>query len=230
MKTRLFCVISLLLLSLSCQFEQQELVYSGYSGNRDCFTVRVRMPDKWKIVNAQLKPDQMIVEFSRGKITEKQIVPLSSPFKELSDTIQFRGTNRLDGLTLFYFTTVEDPMSAFTPPLAKSKVTKGFRLRESYAIFRTSNWLMLHYSIEEINSSKRPSHTKINPPDNFRLINNDTLCFYFDGKSLKRKIPIQDFLEPHDKMGSSSEGSGFWGNELRWTSTIEILSKQMQDR
>ncbi len=121
-------------------------------------------------------------------------------------------------------------MSVFTPPLAKSKVTKGFRLRESYAIFRTSKWLMLHYSIEETNSSKRPSRTKVNPPDNFRLINNDALCFYFEGKRLKRKLPIQDFLDPHAEMGSSSEGSSFWGNELRWTSTIEILSKQMQAR
>jgi len=230
MKTRLLCVISLLLLSVSCQVEQQELVYSGYGGNRDCFTVWVRMPDKWKIVSAQLKTDQMIIEFNRGKITEKQIVPFSLPFKGLSDNILFRGTNRLDGLTLFHFTTEEDPMSAFTPHLAKSKVTKGFRLREAYAIFRTSNWLMLHYSIEETNSSKRSSRTKINPPDNFRLINDNTLHFDFNGKRLKRKIPIQDFLEPHEEMGSSSEGSSFWGDELRWTRTIEIVSEQMQDR
>ena len=226
MKTQIIYIICLLLLCVSCTVEQQQLGYSGYSGNSECFTVRVRMPDNWKIVDAQLKTDHLILEFNRGKRIEKQSVPLSFPVENLSENIQFKGTNRVNGLALLYFTKEEDPKSMFNPPLAKSKTFKGLRTREVYAIFRTSKWLMLHFSIEKNSPGKHPSQPKINnPPDNFKLVNG-VLHFYYDGKRKKRNLPIHDFLEPHEKFGNSAEGGGFWGNELRWTSTIAIVPKQ----
>lgn len=225
MKTRII-YISLLLLCVGCTVEQEQLGYSGYNGNSECFTVRVRMPDNWKIINAQLKADQLILEFNRGKEIEKQSVPFSFPIQNLSENIQFRGTNRVNGLALLHFTTEENPKSVFNPPLAKSSVSKDLRTREVYAIFRTSNWLMLHFSIEKTDLSNLPPRPKINnPPDNFKLIKG-VLYFIFDTKKEKRNLPIHEFLEPHEKLGNSQQGSGFWGNELRWTSTIEIVSKQ----
>lgn len=161
----------------------------------------------------------------RGKRIEKQSVPLSFPIEDLSENIRFRGTNRVGGLVIFHFTKEENPKSAFNPPLAKSKISKGLRTREVYAIFRTSNWLMLHFSIENTDLGNLPLRPKINPPDNFKLING-VLYFYFDGKRKKRNLPIHEFLEPHEEFGESGQGSSFWGNKLRWTSTIEIVSKQ----
>jgi hypothetical protein len=129
------------------------------------------MPDNWKIVDAQLKTDHLILEFNRGKKVEKQSVPLSFPIENLSENIQFRGTNRVNGLAILYFTKEEDPKSMFNPPLAKSKTSKGLRTREVYAIFRTSKWLMLHFSIEKTDPGNLPLRPNINPPDNFKLIN-----------------------------------------------------------
>ncbi|MDE0482097.1 MAG: hypothetical protein OXI67_05935 [Candidatus Poribacteria bacterium] len=225
MKNRIIYIFSFLLLCIGCTSEQQQLIYSGYNGNTECFTVRVRVPDNWKIVDAQLKTDQLILEFNRGKRIEKQSVPLSFPIEDLSENIRFRGTNRVGGLVIFHFTKEEDPKSAFNPPLAKSKISKGLRTREVYAIFRTSNWLMLHFSIENTDLGNLPLRPKINPLDNFKLING-VLYFYFHGKREKRNLPIHEFLEPHEEFGESGQGSSFWGNELRWTSTIEIVSKQ----
>ncbi len=225
MKTQIVYIISLLLLFVSCKAEQQQLGYSGYKGNSECFTVRVRMPDNWKIVNAQLKTDQLILEFNRGKRIEKQSVPFPFPIENLSEDIQFRGTNRVNGLALLHFTKEEDPKSVFNPPLAKSEIFKGLKTREMYAIFRTSNWLMLHFSIENIHLNNLPLRPKINPPDNFKLVNG-VLHFDYNGKRKKQNLPIHQFLEPHEEFGSSQEGSGFWGNELRWTSTIAIVPKQ----
>ncbi len=86
MKTSIIYVFSLLLLFFGCNIERQELVYSGYNGNRDCFTVRVQIPDKWKIVNAQLKTDQMIVEFNRGKRIKNRLFLFHSHLRNLVTT------------------------------------------------------------------------------------------------------------------------------------------------
>ncbi len=229
MKISIFYTIILLLLCISCTVEQQ-LGYSGYNGNNECMTVRVRMSDKWKIVNSQLNTKELTLEFDRGRGIETQRLPLSFPIDGLSKNIQFRGANRVDGLAILHFTTDEDKQNVFNPPMAKSGISKGLRTRDAYAIFRTGNWLMLHFSIENTDRGNLLSQDqKINPPDNFRLING-VLHFVFDKNRERRNLPIHEFIGPHEKFGSSQQGSSFWGNELRWTSTIKIVPKQKKDR
>ncbi len=231
MKIRIVYFITLLLLCMSCAVEEQ-LRYEGFSGNAECWSVRVGMPDDWKIINAHLETNQVLVEFDRGRGAEKQIVQLSFPIKDLNKHIQFRGANRINDLAILHFTVEEDPQSRFNPPMAKSEIINGFRTKKVYAIFRTSKFLMIYFTIENTNPGKLLSFIDLrsmkNSTDSFKLVNG-VLHFKFGGKRHKVKLPTNEFIGPHEELRGWSGSSNFNGNILRWSTAIEIVSTEKKD-
>ncbi len=237
MKIRIVYFISLLLLCMSCAVEEQ-LRYEGITGNGVRCTVRLRMPEKWKVVSAQLTPKQLTIEFDRGSGKEKQKLPISFDLIDADKGIEYRGVNKVGGLTLLYFTKEENPQSVFNPPLATSKISTGLKEREVFAIFRTSNWLMVYFSIENTDFGNLSFHDLINQyygdsdtkqRGRFKLVDG-VLHFEFGAnKNEKRKFPIQKFVEPHEKFDGSGGGSSFSSNKLRWISHFKMVSKQKKD-
>ncbi len=126
MKTQLALIISLLLLFISCAVDLQ-FSYDGIIGNVGKCTVRVCMPDRWEIVNAQLNTEELVLEYDRGIGVEKQHFPLICRFVANDESLQFRGANRIEGLSLLHFTNEEDPQSVFNPPLAKTSINEGLK-------------------------------------------------------------------------------------------------------
>lgn len=233
MKTWIIYIISLLLLCVSCKVEQQ-LDYVGFTGNNECRTVRLRIPNNWKIVNAQLKTNQLNLEFDKGRGIEKQSLPILFQIEDLSENMQFRGANRLDGLALLYFTKDEDPQNVFNPPLAKFKISKSSKEREVFAVFRASNWLMVYFSIENTDFGNLLSHNlqqkyigdvKIDQRGAFKLVDG-ILHLEFGENKEKRSFPIQKFVEQHEKSNRGSGSSGFSENKLRWVGHFKMASKQ----
>lgn len=231
MKTQIVCII-ILLLCVSCTVEQPG--YVGSSGNNECRTFRLRIPNNWKIVNAQLKPNQLNLELDKGKGIEKQSLPLLFTIKDLSENIQFRGTNRVDGLALLYFTKEENPQSVFNPPVATSKISSGLKEREVFAVFRTSNWLIVYFSIENTDfgnllfrdlQQKYIGNVKNDQRGTFKLIDG-ILHFEFGENKEKRSFPIQKFVKQHEESNRGGGGSSFSGNKLRWTRRFKMTPKQ----
>lgn len=239
MKTRIIYIICFLLLCVSCKVEQQ-LGNAGLSGtgNNECCTVRISMPDNWKIVNAQLKTNQLHLEFDRGRGIEKQSFEVSSLVDDLDESTQFRGANRLDGLALLHFTK-EDPQIVFNPPVTKSGIFKGLKTREVYAIFRTGTWLIVDFSIENTDLGNLLSHNLQqqyygNAIDQlgmgtFKLVDSVLHFEFGENNNEKRSFPIHDLVEPHEELGKHGLGAGF-GESLRWTGHIKMVSKQKKDQ
>ncbi|MCE2402947.1 hypothetical protein J4G08_18950 [Candidatus Poribacteria bacterium] len=244
MKTQIVCIMSFLVLCMSCTVEQQ-LRYVGSTGNEECCTLWVRMPDNWKIVNAQLKPKnkpkQVTIEFDRGKGIEKQSLLLSYrnlglgliSLHDLDENIQFRGTNRLDRLVLLHFTK-EDPQNVFTPPLAKSNISKNSKSREVFAVFRTSNWLIVHFTIENTILGNLLSHNlkqhyfgdeKNDQRGTFKFVDG-ILHFAFGKNKEKRSLPIHKFIEPHKELKLIGRHRGRANSKIDWTWHFKIVSKQ----
>ncbi|MCY4403410.1 MAG: hypothetical protein OXD54_12605 [Candidatus Poribacteria bacterium] len=229
--------LSFFLLCMSCAVEEQ-LRYEGLNGNDDRCTVQVRMPDKWKIVSAQLTPKQLTIEFDRGRGREKREFPISFDLIDADKGIKYRGANKVGGLTLLYFTKEENPQSVFNPPIATSNISTGIKEREVFAIFRTSNCLMVHYSIENTDFGNLSFHDLIKryygdsdtkQRGSFKLVDG-VLHFEFGAnKNEKRKFPIQKFVEPHEKYDGRGGGSSFSANKLRWTSHFKMVSKEKKD-
>ena len=64
MKARILYIICLMLLCISCNIEQRpQMSYMGGGGNNEYRILEVRIPENWKIVNAQLESKQIIVEY-----------------------------------------------------------------------------------------------------------------------------------------------------------------------
>ena len=248
MKVSILYIFSFFLLFVSCSVEQgQQLVYEGATFSDECRTIQVRMPENWKIVNAQLEFKQMNLEFDRGKGIEKQSLPIpfqfddfDKNFKFRNENIKFRGANRLDGLTLLHFTTKEDPQSEFNPPIGTSKVTTSIREREEFTIFRTSNWLVIHYSIKKtslgdlIHHNIRRRYAK-NPNNKEKTVSFKTI----DGKmhynlvfnnQEKRSFLIDNYYGQHETYNSSSLSQSRSNSEISWTWHYKIASNVEMDR
>ncbi|MYF98489.1 hypothetical protein F4212_05050, partial [Candidatus Poribacteria bacterium] len=132
MKYQVVLIFSFLFFYVGCSDDPQPIIYDGFSGNAERWSIRVGMPEDWKIINAHLESKRVLVEYDRGRGVEKQYVQLSFPIKDLNEHIQFRGANRINDLAILHFTVEEDPQSKFNPPLAKSENINGFRTREEY--------------------------------------------------------------------------------------------------
>ncbi len=241
MKTNILYIISLLLLCVSCNVEQkQQLSYVGGGGNSEYRILEVRMPESWKIVNAELTPKQVNLELDRGNGIEKQSLLLPFPIKKLNENIKFRGANRLDGLTLLHFSIEEDPQSEFNPPIGTTKISSGIKKREEFAIFRTSNWLVIHYSIKNTvlgdltfhDLTKRYAKDPNNKGNTASFETIDGKMRYnlaFNNKE-KRSFLIDGYYGQHETYNRRSVGSSKSNNELSWTWRYRINSKQEKDR
>ncbi len=234
MRVLIIHIVSFILLCSSCSVKQ-ELHYDGFIGNNDRCTVEVSLPKKWKIVNAQLKPNQLNLEYDRGSGIEKQTFSLSHQSPELDSNMQFRGVNKLDGSTLLYFTKVDDLQLIHRLQLSTANISTGLRMQEKYAIFRTGNWLMIHFTIENtsvgnlIFTNLRKKFYRGADTDQrvtFKIID-DTLVFDFgENYSEKRRFPIQGLIEPHERLGNNGGANSFSNNKLSWTWHYQIDSKQ----
>ena len=154
--------------------------------------------------------------------------------------IKFRGLNRVEGLALLYFTKDENPQSAFNPPIGTSKITANLKEHETFAIFRTSNWLIIHYEIKNTAIGNLIAHDLMkryakNPNNKGNMASFETIegklhyNLMFNTKE-KRSFPIEKFYGPHEKYGSWTHGAGLANNGVKWTWEYKIISKQTKDQ
>ncbi len=238
MKTRTLYIISFLLLFSSCKVEQQ-VEYFGFTGDKKCCTVKVFMPDNWKIVNAQLESNHLNLAFDKGRGIEKQSFPDSFSNIDADDSIQFRGANRVGRLALLHFTKEEDPQSAFNPPVAQSGTTEGLGTFEKYAIFRTSNWLMVHFSIESTQRDNLPflnlkqhyyGDVDLNRSPYCKLTKEALLIVFGKDNREKRSFPIHDFIEQHEVVEYGGGGAGVGEIRIELTQHFKIVPIQKKEQ
>lgn len=219
---------------MSCNVEQRpQLSYVGGGGSNEYKTLEVHIPEDWKVINAELEPKQFIVEYDRGHGAEKQNVHLPFPIKNLNENMKYRGANRLDGLVLLHFSADEDPQSEFNPPIGRSKVTSGIREREEFAIFRTSNWLVIHYTIKntvlgDLTFQDLTKRYEKKPDNDKKTVSFKTI----DGKMYynlrlndkeKRSFLIDGYYGQHETYNRSSAGESRTNNEISWTWRYKII-------
>lgn len=249
MKTHIICIVSLLLLCISCTtveqqprdfFEQKPRVISINSGG--WYTFQVVMPDNWKIVDAQLnlnslnKEFDLHLEFDRGKGIEEHSLPVSFPIEDFNEDLQFSGANRVNGSAFLHFIK-KDPHIEAKPSLGKSRINKDSKFHEIIFVFRSGNQLMIHFSAENTPLGNFQSHnlrhyyygeTEINdlPESKFKLKNGE-LQFNF-GKNYKgnRNFPIHELVKPHEEFGSGSVLAAIGEISMQLTSHYELNSKQ----
>ena len=234
MRILIIHLVSIILLCSGCAVKQQ-LHYDGFIGNNDRCTVKVSLPKKWKIVNAQLEPNQLNLEYDRGSGIENQTFSLSHQSPELDSNMQFRGVNKLDGSALLYFSKVDDLQLIHRLQLSTAKTSTGLKIQEEYAIFRTGNWLMIHFTIENTSvgnllfTNIRKKFYKGTDTDQrvtFRHID-DALVFEFgENYSEKRSFPIHGFIEPQERLGNNGGANNFSKSKLSWTWHYQIDSNQ----
>lgn len=233
MKILIVYIVSFIFLCSSCGVKQQ-LQYDGLIGNSDRCTVKVSLPKKWKIVNAELKSNQLNLEYDKGSGIENQTLSLSHQSPEL-DSMQFRGVNKLGGLTLLYFTKVGDSQLIHNLQLSTANISTGLKIREEYAIFRTGNWLMIHFTIENTSvgnllftNLRKKFYRGANTDQRVTFKTNDDALFFEFGKNYteKRSFPIHGFIEPHERLGNNGGANSFNENKLNWTWHYQIDSKQ----
>ncbi len=227
-------IVSFVLVCSSCGVKQ-ELHYDGFIGNNDRCTVKVSLPKKWKVVNAQLEPSQLNLEYDRGSGIENQTFSLSDQSPELDSNMEFRGVSKLGGLTLLYFTKIGDPQPTHNIQLSTAKIFTGLKIQEEYAIFRTGNWLMIHFTIENTSvgnllftnvRKKFYRGTDTDQRVTFKHID-DALVFKFGKKyTEKRSFPIQGFIKPNESLGNNGGANSFSKNKLSWTWHYQIDSNQ----
>ena len=228
---------------VSCSLEiQPQFRYVETTGNNGCYTVRARMPENWKIVNAQLKPTRLTVEIDsgRGRGIGKLLYSSSNKLFDTDDSVQFRGANRIDELALLYFTKEEDPKGKFNPPIGTTKISSTLREQEAFAIFRTGNWLIIHYSIKKTSLGDLTSHNLkrryAKSPNNkasiasFKTINGKMHYNLVFNNQEKRRFLIDEYYGQHETYGSSSESSIVSENKLNWTWQYKINSNQDKDQ
>ncbi len=244
MKTNILYIISLLLLCVSCNVEQkQQLSYVEGSGGHEYRMHEIRIPENWKIVDAELDFRQLNLEFDRGNGIEKQ--SLKYPYRA-SDIIddyyeffKFRGANRLAGRTLLHFSTDEDPQSEFNPPIGTSKISSGIKEREEFAIYRTSRLLVIHFSIKNTALGNLTSHdlTKryAKGPHNrgetayFEIIDGKMHYNIVLNNKETRSFLIDDYYK-NETYNGSGESNSISNNEVSWTWSYRITSKHEMDR
>lgn len=246
MKTRIVYIISLLLLCVSCNVEQNpQLSYvEGNSGGNKYRIHKIRIPENWKIVDAQLDFKQMHLEFDRGRGIEKQT--LKYPFRSADiiddyyEHFKFRGANRFGGLTQLHFTSDEEPQKEFNPPIGTNKIMSGIKEREEFAIFRTSTWLTIQYSVKKTGLGNLTFHNLRKHYAENRN-NGENLAYFesIDGKmhfnivfndKEKRSFSIDKYYEQHENYDSYSQGHSGTENELSWTWRYRIVSNPIIDR
>ena len=241
MKTSIVYIIGFLLLCVSCNVEQkQQLSYVEGDNGHEFRTHKVLIPEKWKIVDAQLDYKKMHIEYDRGKGIEKQT--LTYPYRS-SDIIddyyehqKFIGSYRFDGLTILHFSIEEDPESEFNPPIGTTKISSGIKEREEFAIFRTSKWLTIHYSIKNTtlgnltfhDLTKRYANNSIHDenPSSFELI--DGKMHYnleFNNNKERRSFRIDKYYRQHETYNGSSESFSKTNNKIVWTWRYRIDSE-----
>ena len=240
MKTRFVFIIGLLLLCVSCSVERGKLGFEEASMEKEYRMVKVRMPENWKIVNAQLEFNQMNLAFDRGEGIEKQRLPLPIHFHDFDENFKFRGANRLDGLALLHFSTNEDPQSEFNPPIGTSKVTTGIREREEFAIFRTSNWLVIHYTIKNTglgnltfhDLTKRYAKNQNNKAKtaSFKTVDGKMHYDLVLNNEEKRSFLIDGYYRHHDTYNKSSLSESKSNNELSWTWRYKIIFNKAMNK
>ena len=222
------------MLCSSCGVKQQ-LHYDGLIGNSDRCTVKLSIPKKWKVVNAELEPNQLNLEYDRGSGIENQTFSLSHQSPELHNIMQFRGVNKLDGLTLLYFTKGGDTQLTHNLQLSTAKISTGLRIREEYAIFRTDNWLMIHFSIENtfvgnllFTNLRKKFYRGADTAQrvSFKPIDDELLFEFGKNYTEKRSFPIQNFIKPHESLGNNGGANSFSEDKLVWTWHYQIDSKQ----
>ena len=242
MKTRIVYIITLFLLCVGCSLEiEPQSEYIETSGNDGCYTVRVRMPENQKIFNAQLKSHKLTVECDIGKGRDRGnwLYSSSNRLYDVSESVQFRGANRIDGIRLLYFTK-EDPKGKFNPPIGTTKISSGIKEREEFAIFRTSNWLVIHYTIKKTGLGDLMSHNikrrYAKAPNNkasiasFKAIDGKMHYNLVFNNKEKRSFLIDEYYGQHE-IYSSSSGSSIVGQDiLKWTWQYKIDSNQDKDQ
>ena len=143
MRILIIHILSFILLCSSCSVKQ-ELHFDGFIGNSDRSTVKVSLPKKWKVVNAQLEPNQLNLEYDRGSGIENQTFSLSHQSPELNSNMEFRGVSKLDGLTLLYFTKIGDPQLNHNLQLSTAKISTG--IKDAREICYFSHWKLAYDS------------------------------------------------------------------------------------
>ena len=239
MRTRIIYIFSFLLLFISCTAEQH-ISYDGSTCSNEYCTIRLRIPNNWKIVDAQLESKQVNLEFNRGTGIEKQ--SLSFPFQHdnLNENLKFRGANRVNRLALLHFTDEEVSQSVFNPPIGTVKISSNIKEREKFAIFRTSNWLVIHYSIKNTglgnltfqDLTKRYAKNPNNKGNTASFKTIDGKLHYnlvFNNKE-KRSFLIDKYYGQHETYNSSSLSQSKSNDELSWTWHYKITSNQKMDR
>lgn len=241
MKTGIVHIIGFLLLCVSCNDEQkQQLSYVEGGIGGDYRIHKVRMPENWEIVNAQLESKQVNLELDRGKGVEKQSLLLPSAIKNLNESMKFRGANRLDGLTLLYFSIEEDPQSEFNPPIGTTKISSGIREREEFAIFRTSNWLVIHYAIKNTvlgdltfqDLTKRFAKNLNNKGSiaSFKTIDGKMHYNLVFNNREKRSFLIDGYYRQHETYNIRFYSLSKTDNKSIWTWGYRINSHPIKDR
>ena len=124
--------------------------------------------------------------------------------------------------------------------MGTSKITVSLKEREIFAIFRTSNWLIIHYSIKNTylgnlishNLKKRYAKNPNNKGNTASFKTIDGKLHYnlvFNNKE-KRSFLINKYYGQHETYNSSSLNQSKSNDELSWTWHYKITSNQKMDR
>ena len=239
MRTRMVYIVSLLLLCVGCSLEiEPQYEYAGISGNNGCYILRVRMPENQKIVDADLKSHKFTVECDRDRGGWKY--SSSERLHDVAESVQFRGANRIDGGALLYFTKEEDPKSKFNPPIGTTKISPGIKEQEEFVIFRTGNWLVIHYIIKNTGLGKLTSNNLkkryAKNPNNkeniasFKTIDGKMHCNLVFNNQEKRTFLIDKYYGQNETYSSRSGSNIVGENILKWTWQYKIDSNQDKDQ
>ena len=245
MKTRTFFILSLLLLCVSCNLEQkQQLSYVEGNWGHEYRIHKIRIPENWKIVDAQLDFRKMHLEFDRGKGIEKQT--LEYPYRNMDiiddfyEGLKFIGSNRFDGLTHLHFSIEEDPLSEFNPPIGSTKISSGIKEREEFAIFRSSKWLVINYSIKNTflgnltfhDVTKRYANNQINDGNiaSFETIDGKMHYNIVFNNRVNRSFLIDKYYGQHETYNSSGQSQSKTNDKLIWTWGYRIDSNPIVDK
>lgn len=234
MRILIIYIVSFILLCSGCGVKQ-ELHFDGFIGNNDRSTVEVSLPKKWKVVNASLEPNQLNLEYERGSGIEKQTLSVSHQSPVLDIKMEYRGVIKLGESTLLYFTKVGEPQLAHNLQLSTAKISTGLKIREEYAIFRTDNWLMIHFAIENTTvgnllftnlRKKFYRDTDTDQTVTFKHIDDALLFEFGKNHTEKRRFPIHGFIEPYERLGNNGGANSFSANKISWTWHYQIDSNQ----
>ena len=99
-------------------------------------------------------------------------------------------------------------------------------MQEKYAIFRTGNWLMIHFTIENTSvgnllftnlRKKFYRGTDTNQTVTFKHIDDALVLNFGENYTEKRSFPIQGFIKSNESLGNNGGANSFSKNKLSWT-------------